>query len=1202
MVTLFTAAILLLTSFDITLCQRKVSRNVAVGGEVKTVVNFNCPEEFGYYPHPSDCTQYYVCVFGGALLESCTGGLMYSHELQTCDWPRNVGCDGAELSGPGPISATSPNPQSRTREEPRTRYAPPTPPPAQPAAIVTSRGQPRQLHHNQQEIIKQRQQQQLYADAEETLPPAEEIESDRQQRVYRGQPSTVGQVQRDRDGLRHSNAIPNYSGRGEKIGVISFGTQQQQYRVEQSSAAPVQPPISTVTATARTLYNSSQYNNNYDPYYALYDDDVELYRDVDYSQHYNNNNNNNAAQSQTPQQSYRRTPSPVVQTTQEEAPKRGNSAYIQNSYSGQDIYQPSTSSDYNEDNSYNSQVDDQNAYRQINRQPTSRLPVTANENKTQAQSLINTLREDPGPHPLTPNTIDFQSNSSLRLDETTTTIRPKLPDTSPKVLSEAVIHKPVPFVVPRHLTTEKSIVVFHYITKSSRSTSLVSTDLPPTETSAIENSPHKNKTVIVPTTYSPPKFFLKSLLPKPVTYSTTVPNLSESKPENKPHKTLKSVRKLISPINVNYGLSVVTGSSFESAEKLVSEVDSVRNILPYRRSHAAKSRPSDYFDESTTKTTKPSTLEHLTSSSESITHIVPGVKDSSDELIDDDYTSREETKLRHYVEPYTDSYNVSSEAKRFRTTIEIPPPHDLIDDYQKLEPDQSPDYKLQPFPKPIALTTTTTKTTTTDSPHNTSIPARVSRVNTAIKSLIAFGGTRRQNVKCHENQSADSKCNDPKHQRTSTRGRGSTHYVNGGNVVNNEVTVTVNRGTPASRPRPTLKPSTSIVSKASEFIDIYRYPPTRPEPIYPQPQPDKTAAKCRKDVCLLPDCYCGGKEIPGDLPVEQLPQIVLLTYDDSVNDLNKGLYSDLFEKGRVNPNGCPIAATFYVSHEWTDYSQVQNLYSDGHEIASHTVSHSFGEQFSQKKWTREVAGQREILSAYGGVHLEDVRGMRAPFLSVGGNKMFKMLYDSNFTYDSSMPIYENKPPSWPYTLDYKLFHDCMIPPCPTRSYPGVWEVPMVMWQDLNGGRCSMGDACSNPPDAEGVFKMLTKNFQRHYTTNRAPFGLFYHAAWFTQPHHKEGFINFLDSILAMKDVWLLTNWQAIQWVRDPTPVSRLGSFQPFQCDFSNRPKRCNNPKVCNLWHKSGVRYMRTCQPCPDIYPWTGNTGIRSSRIDNDIED
>lgn len=51
---------------------------------IKTAANsdFNCPDEFGYYPHPTDCSQYYVCVFGGALLESCTGGLMYSHELR----------------------------------------------------------------------------------------------------------------------------------------------------------------------------------------------------------------------------------------------------------------------------------------------------------------------------------------------------------------------------------------------------------------------------------------------------------------------------------------------------------------------------------------------------------------------------------------------------------------------------------------------------------------------------------------------------------------------------------------------------------------------------------------------------------------------------------------------------------------------------------------------------------------------------------------------------------------------------------------------------------------------------------------------------------------------------------------------------------------------------------------------------------------
>ena len=68
------------------------------------------------------------------------------------------------------------------------------------------------------------------------------------------------------------------------------------------------------------------------------------------------------------------------------------------------------------------------------------------------------------------------------------------------------------------------------------------------------------------------------------------------------------------------------------------------------------------------------------------------------------------------------------------------------------------------------------------------------------------------------------------------------------------------------------------------------------------------------------------------------PQLVMLTFDDSVNDLNRDLYSEIFKDYRLNPNGCPISATFFVSHEWTDYSQVQNLYASGHEIASHSIS------------------------------------------------------------------------------------------------------------------------------------------------------------------------------------------------------------------------------------------------------------------------
>jgi hypothetical protein len=68
----------------------------------------------------------------------------------------------------------------------------------------------------------------LYAEAHDTL-PIEEEESDRQQRVNRGQHSTVTQVQRDRDGLilqPNVNAIPNQ----QKGGSFSFGSQLSAFR------------------------------------------------------------------------------------------------------------------------------------------------------------------------------------------------------------------------------------------------------------------------------------------------------------------------------------------------------------------------------------------------------------------------------------------------------------------------------------------------------------------------------------------------------------------------------------------------------------------------------------------------------------------------------------------------------------------------------------------------------------------------------------------------------------------------------------------------------------------------------------------------------------------------------------------------------------------------------------------------------------
>ena len=57
--------------------------------------------------------------------------------------------------------------------------------------------------------------------------------------------------------------------------------------------------------------------------------------------------------------------------------------------------------------------------------------------------------------------------------------------------------------------------------------------------------------------------------------------------------------------------------------------------------------------------------------------------------------------------------------------------------------------------------------------------------------------------------------------------------------------------------------------------------------------------------------------------------------------------------------------------------------------------------------------------------------MRAPYLLNGGNTMFTMLQEDNFTYDATQPTnefgYMNMANGrWPHTLDYLRELDCQV--------------------------------------------------------------------------------------------------------------------------------------------------------------------------------
>jgi len=63
--------------------------------------------------------------------------------------------------------------------------------------------------------------------------------------------------------------------------------------------------------------------------------------------------------------------------------------------------------------------------------------------------------------------------------------------------------------------------------------------------------------------------------------------------------------------------------------------------------------------------------------------------------------------------------------------------------------------------------------------------------------------------------------------------------------------------------------------------------------------------------------------VPGDLEVGQVPQMVTLTFNGAVNIDNIPIYQQIFRDDYINPNGCSIKGTFFVSHKYTNYSAVQ---------------------------------------------------------------------------------------------------------------------------------------------------------------------------------------------------------------------------------------------------------------------------------------
>lgn len=76
----------------------------------------------------------------------------------------------------------------------------------------------------------------------------------------------------------------------------------------------------------------------------------------------------------------------------------------------------------------------------------------------------------------------------------------------------------------------------------------------------------------------------------------------------------------------------------------------------------------------------------------------------------------------------------------------------------------------------------------------------------------------------------------------------------------------------------------------------------------------------------------------------------------------------------------------------SNYQQIQHLAYAGHEIATESISQQQGLQDKgYEEWVGEMIGMREILRHFSNVSVNDVVGMRAPFLKPGRNTQYKVI-------------------------------------------------------------------------------------------------------------------------------------------------------------------------------------------------------------------
>ncbi|KAK3106817.1 hypothetical protein FSP39_000477 [Pinctada imbricata] len=306
--------------------------------------------------------------------------------------------------------------------------------------------------------------------------------------------------------------------------------------------------------------------------------------------------------------------------------------------------------------------------------------------------------------------------------------------------------------------------------------------------------------------------------------------------------------------------------------------------------------------------------------------------------------------------------------------------------------------------------------------------------------------------------------------------------------------------------------------------------------------------QCNNNNCEPPDCRCFDGDEPGDFDRADIPQMVLVTLGYELNSEYGDLYKSLFTVR--NPNDCPVTGTIFVQDVGSDYNLAKDFYDNKFEIG---IQSPQGEKpTEQKDWDDAIKKVKDSLVG-AGINEDDIRGFKANALNPGGLLEYTAMGTNKLVYsvDCVTTQFDTKSTyKFPYTFDFPdTDNSCNTGELPTEVFKGKWgiSIPALTYK---GTKCATAAGCAAVVTTkQDAFDILYNNFNEHYDGNRAPFVVEIDPVWVKNQDYLDGTIEFLEYVrAAFDDTWIINAWQAVEWVRNPTPTSNITNFDPWKCD------------------------------------------------------